>query len=115
MKKAAMLILVSLLAACSADDKVEQVAKEGITKNFNDPSSVQYRNVTTTAESPQSPYRTTCGELNAKNQYGAYIGFKKFVVVTEMQNYQVKYYQGATEDDYRSFSRLDTQYCKSRK
>lgn len=41
---------------------------------MNDPSSVQYRNVATYTEG------VVCGEYNAKNGFGGYEGFKKFVV-----------------------------------
>jgi len=41
---------------------------------LKDPDSVSFRNV-------HSNSGGTCGELNAKNSFGAYTGYQKFIVV----------------------------------
>lgn len=57
-------------------DDVEK-AKALLTKNFKDPTSVLWRNVIVS----EKHYAALCGELNAKNSYGGYIGFQKFLSV----------------------------------
>lgn len=48
--------------------------KKFLMDGLKDPESVQFRNVyLSTNESP-----VICGEMNAKNSYGAYVGFKRF-------------------------------------
>lgn len=113
MKKTALLLLVSLLAACSPADEAEKVSKEGLTKNYHDPASVQYRNVIN--YSPGYSTYAICGELNGKNSYGAYVGFKRFVAVTELVDSEPKYRDGSTDDDYLKFSKLELFYCHNRK
>jgi len=51
-------------------------AKNQITKDFKDPDSVLFRNIVIFKDDLQN--RTMCGELNAKNSYGGYIGYAKF-------------------------------------
>ena len=46
-------------------------------KDFKDPSSVQFRNV----KDYHGGVSKVCGELNAKNSYGGYEGFKRFTIV----------------------------------
>jgi hypothetical protein len=48
-------------------------AKELVARDLKDPSSAQFRNV-------KRGERAVCGEVNAKNSYGAYIGFRHFYV-----------------------------------
>ena len=43
---------------------------------MKDPSSVQFRRVEIKMFKGN---RIVCGELNAKNSYGGYVGFKKFI------------------------------------
>ena len=49
-------------------------AKAEATRQFKDPSSAQYRGLYISGKS----MRVLCGEVNAKNSYGAYIGFSRF-------------------------------------
>lgn len=50
----------------------KEVAKEGL----KDPSSAQFRNVRIVSWGSE---KVVCGEINAKNSYGGYVGFKRFV------------------------------------
>lgn len=53
-------------------------AKRQLVRNFKDPDSAKYRNIRT--------YRTgmgdeiVCGEVNGKNSFGAYVGYKPFYI-----------------------------------
>jgi hypothetical protein len=60
-----------LLAGCSKPEHDSDL-QNALSIELKDPSSSQFQNVT---ENPQ----LICGELNAKNSYGAYEGFKAFV------------------------------------
>lgn len=48
--------------------------KAQLTRQFKDPGSAQYRNLFISGKS----MRVLCGEVNAKNSYGAYNGFNRF-------------------------------------
>lgn len=64
--------------------KFVEVAKNSIAKKMLDPSSVQFRNLTyveSALHKEGEPVRHgLCGEVNAKNSYGGYVGFKLFYV-----------------------------------
>ncbi|PZR89760.1 MAG: hypothetical protein DI537_20365 [Stutzerimonas stutzeri] len=46
-----------------------------LSQEMRDPSSIQVRNV---APSRLYPQNLICGEYNAKNLYGTYVGFRRF-------------------------------------
>lgn len=50
-------------------------AKTYGSSQMRDPSSVQFQNIETYRVGSDT---TVCGEFNAKNGFGAYVGFKKF-------------------------------------
>lgn len=64
--------------------KFIEVAKASIAKKMMDPNSVQFRNLTyveSALRKDDEPVRHgLCGEVNAKNSYGGYVGFKLFYV-----------------------------------
>lgn len=51
-----------------------QQAKTALTADFKDPSSAQYRGLFLSG----GGMPVLCGEVNAKNSYGAYVGFRRF-------------------------------------
>jgi len=51
-------------------------AKEAAAKLLKDPSTAQFRNLTFHEKS-----RAICGEINGKNSYGGYVGFRPFAYV----------------------------------
>ncbi|MDD5384558.1 MAG: hypothetical protein PHG89_06730 [Gallionella sp.] len=70
------------------NEKEQKVAlitqlKQQVTQDLKDPSSSQFRNVRYRAIPPEKGETTIthflCGEINSKNSYGAYVGFKDFV------------------------------------
>lgn len=77
----ALLAAASLAHGQSATDRalVEQ-AKTALTYNFKDAGSAQYRNVGLYKSSTGKGGDIVCGEVNAKNSYGAYVGFQRFAV-----------------------------------
>jgi hypothetical protein len=60
--------------AASGDSQLITRAKQSVTKDFKDPDSAKFRNVRVVRGS-------VCGEVNAKNSFGGYVGYKRFVSV----------------------------------
>jgi hypothetical protein len=52
-------------------------AKADLTKNYKDPVSAQFSNLTLRESDTEI---SLCGSVNAKNSYGGYVGVKKFYV-----------------------------------
>jgi hypothetical protein len=73
------LLLSIALAGCESSSIVE--AKKHIESELKDPSSAQYRQVREFSGS------LVCGEYNAKNSMGGYVGFKSFIFVSATGNY----------------------------
>ena len=74
MMRAVLLGCLLILAACSGQQHSE--ARQQVAAQLKDPASAQFRNVRS------STLRETdvCGEVNAKNSFGGYTGFKRFIV-----------------------------------
>lgn len=75
-----------LLAGCGVTD--EGAAKKAVEADLNDPASAQYRAIHSYRLSDLEELRPTgftpggrivCGEVNAKNRFGGYVGFKRFM------------------------------------
>jgi hypothetical protein len=60
-------------------------AKAAVIADFKDPSSVIWRNL----RRGDFGGFLLCGELNGKNSYGGYIGFRKFSALQGVQGYAV--------------------------
>lgn len=80
------------------------MAQEQIKASAKDPSSVEFRN-------PQIHQKTkygaaACGEVNAKNSFGAYTGYKPFVVTEESGGI---YMQG--NGDSKKFTEVWNEVC----
>ena len=56
------------------DDDFVKASINGIKKMVKDPDSIQFRNVFIST----SKLQTLCGEINAKNSYGGFVGFRRF-------------------------------------
>lgn len=81
-------------------------AKYSLTLNFKDPASVRYRNLAV-YRSIDGKKLALCGEVNAKNSYGAYVGFVPF--------YAYDSYSNMPEDDQDSlFVTLRNANCYKR-
>jgi hypothetical protein len=60
--------------AASAQDKAISGAHQVLSNSLKDPQSAQFRNERLTADS-----KTLCGEVNGKNGYGGYVGFRPYL------------------------------------
>jgi hypothetical protein len=58
------------------EEQVVAAGKERIAANLKDPNSAQFRRLFIAGKG--LPMKFLCGEMNAKNSYGGYVGFKKF-------------------------------------
>lgn len=111
-KNLAVLALILSVTGCKDErpehtQRAEDRGKIEITKDFFDPASVQFRNLKT--EIKLSSYRV-CGELNARNKYGAYVGFKRFVASLTITS-DLRYVGGSVEGQ-TGFSSEWTSYCQ---
>jgi len=68
----------SLDAAKAHDEAVIVAAKEIVANGLKDPDSAQFRNIFVRQGKSK---RVTCGEVNAKNSYGGYTGYRTFSVL----------------------------------
>jgi hypothetical protein len=68
-----------VLAGCGVADTY--TAEQSVKEQLKDPSSAQFRNVFVSKDGDY-----VCGEVNAKNGFGAYGGFEKFVVSVSSQS-----------------------------
>lgn len=62
--------------ASSSEADVIEAAKQTLANTLKDPLSAQFRNVRLV---DYAGGKVVCGEVNAKNSYGGYVGFKRFV------------------------------------
>lgn len=65
----------AVLSACGNSDI--NGAREEVKRNLNDSASAEFR-AETVYRLPDNT--VVCGEVNAKNRYGGYAGFSKYVV-----------------------------------
>lgn len=59
------------------ESKVIEEAQEAVRYGLKDPASAQFREVRLV--SYRGDGRVVCGQVNAKNSYGGYVGFKRFI------------------------------------
>lgn len=67
------------------DKKVMDASMKLISSGMKDPSSVQFKGVYLQPNAVEGTSKV-CGELNAKNSYGAYTGYEKFFVWVSLKN-----------------------------
>ncbi|MDE9454590.1 hypothetical protein [Xenorhabdus bovienii] len=66
------------LSACSpSDDDIREAVKEQVNRAMKDPTSSLFRDIALYRDGEDKAY--ACGEVNGKNEYGAYTGFKPFI------------------------------------
>jgi hypothetical protein len=88
-------LAVGILAGCDRGKTTEELLIESaqgiVAAQLKDPQSAQFRNMKGSEKA-----RMVCGEINAKNSMGGYIGFKNFMVAgdvdTASHTFQAKAY-----------------------
>jgi hypothetical protein len=68
-------IFLLLISGCTSD---ESKHKEIVKTRLNDPDSALFRDV----KQSRRDKEVWCGELNAKNRMGGYVGYTRYVVQT---------------------------------
>lgn len=90
MKKLIVMALsIIVLSGCKpGEEKATEIAKNEISSEMKDPESVKFRNVKYIKSNDNNDYvkGTVCGEYNAKNGYGAYTGYKPFLINVSMKS-----------------------------
>lgn len=74
LKLGAAIVAPLVLSACGIDKEqaeLEEAVKAEILAQLKDPNSAEFRNVVVAGN-------IVCGEVNAKNGFGGYVGFKSF-------------------------------------
>lgn len=101
MKRITLALLIALSTSVHAGqyDKFVSQAKEALTKDFNDPESVKYRNLGV-YRGGKYDHLYLCGEFNTKNLHGAYIGYVKFYGNTEWSHKNIDGIPGVFENVY---------------
>src|SRR5690606_29384101 len=84
MKRLALCAVLLAGPAYAAELAPDQ--KDAITRDLADPLAAQFRNV---RQSNRHDF-VVCGEMNAKNQYGGYVGFRKFWMDTDLNEYEIE-------------------------
>ncbi|WP_312183113.1 hypothetical protein [Massilia timonae] len=79
--------------AASGDSQLIARAKQSVIKDYKDPDSAKFRNIKVVSGS-------VCGEVNAKNSFGGYVGYKRFVSVAGV----VAWVEGESENFSESAS-----------
>ena len=73
-------LIDSTRPAMSAAEALFARASAKVSHDLSDPESAKFRDLFQPKSGWPSPgFRTVCGEVNAKNQYGGYAGFISFV------------------------------------
>ncbi len=90
--RVSLLVPVLALAACS---QVE-AAKEAVAYDLIDPTSAQFREV------EENDYGNICGQVNAKNRMGAYVGYVPFYAEKSGDEWETEIIDA---DDYAGLDR----------
>lgn len=72
---AAAIIACTLMSGCSREAETVERVKDAVRAQLKDPSSAQFTNVRTVGDQAAL---AVCGEVNAKNSFGAYVGPQRF-------------------------------------
>lgn len=73
MKRLALVALAGMILTGCGKSDIDR-AREAVAEKLNDPGSAQFRN----ERSEKGGW--VCGEVNGKNAFGGYIGFKRYTV-----------------------------------
>lgn len=101
----------------SLEEKIIQLAQEEVKLNLKDPDSAQFRNVVLKEDTtkPENIDKNiglqpnVCGEVNAKNSMGGYVGFKPFLVYVQIKNDEIII--GGVDVDGNKYYKAFEQHC----
>lgn len=111
---------VSALVGCQfipgSSAAIEREARAGLVTTLNDAASARFEGVRVVEGKTEREPKILCGLVNAKNQMGAYVGFRRFVVERGTGFAVVSPDAGAgSSDDARSYQDgFDAVYPKAK-
>lgn len=117
MKKLIVLVLsIIVLSGCKpGEEKAIELARKEISSGMKDPDSVKFRYLRfiKSGEKDGLVGGFVCGEVNAKNSYGAYAGYSKFQLALRMKSNGI-FSKGATYtiDDKNIYNELKGEHLK---
>lgn len=115
-KLAAGLAALALNAAPAQDDVQAQAAlveraKAAVAHDLKDPWSARFRDVH--VHHDFEDWKTVCGQVNAKNSYGAYSGFQRFFYVEDHGEPTAAVEPGGpASSEWVDYDQLDFVYCE---
>lgn len=88
----ALVIPAALMVGCAPDnEQIIALVTPVIANKFKDPDSAHFRNLKVVQVNSPALKWYVCGEVNAKNGFGGYVGYERFYGLVEGQ--EVKYEQ----------------------
>ena len=106
-------ILCFIGGSAFADEALERAAMDAVAHGLRDPGSAIFRNVETVVyQRPKGGHTAyVCGEVNAKNAYGGYVGFRLFYVA-ETKGGLVADIEPREREDAAVFSMMYDTLCR---
>ena len=77
--------------------RYQRVAREFVSEVLKDPESAEFRN-----------QKGFCGEVNSKNSFGGYAGFKRFIAASE----EMVVFAGDDRMTSTDFEQAWSQFCR---
>jgi hypothetical protein len=96
-------LVVALVTSCSGKPKQIAAAEDAIRYQLIDPKSADFRN-TFAAKSG-----VVCGEVNSKNRFGGYVGFREFYYDPAAQDAEIDPNESLSQDAREMFGNI-TEY-----
>lgn len=98
MKRLAVVALAGMvLAGCGKSDTDR--AREAVTARLKDPDSAKFRNERVVGED-----RFVCGEVNAKNSAGGYVGFSSYAAFRQDDGSYVAFLESEGQTTFKESS-----------
>ncbi len=110
MRTIILVISMVYMASPAAADQVE-TAKAAVLGKLKDPESARFRNIRSVGDQG-AVGEIVCGEVNARNAMGGYVGFRKFHYSAKVAMALIPGDHGMTDDPLDSISRPSDRFCK---
>lgn len=97
MAKIQLLAAISLMTVGCQQEKPSDPALADVAYDLKDPESAKYRELYSTGE-------RLCGQINSKNSYGGYVGFRRFIHdrITKTTNFEPDFPDGRSIDELQA-------------
>lgn len=105
---AALALTTAAFAQRGAETELAERTRKKMAEKLLDPFSAQFLEL---SEFPALGTTMTCGKVNAKNSFGAYVGFKKFVISGDLVVIANSTDPGVQDARLKLIAHLCTQYA----